>query len=111
MHLHLVGFAALFGGTLVQLRSARPEVNAAMLHGALTALVTGVALIGSLAAGLDPTVQGDPDYVQAATKLGVTAALVVLVVKNRKFSSIPRGLLALLGGLTLVNAALGVLWE
>jgi hypothetical protein len=34
--LHLVGFAALFGGFFTQLRAAQPVINTAMLHGALT---------------------------------------------------------------------------
>ena len=42
--LHLLGFAALLGGVLVQLRVPDPEVNRAMLVGALIELVTGVGL-------------------------------------------------------------------
>jgi hypothetical protein len=108
--LHLIGFAALFGGVLVQLRERHPEVNPAMLHGAWFQLVTGVLLVGLLEAGFDPTAV-EPDRVKVAVKLVVTLGLLVLVAKNRKFSSIPRGLLGLLGGLTLLNAALGVLWQ
>jgi hypothetical protein len=36
---------------------------------------------------------------------------VLLVVKNRKFASIPRGLWGLIGGLTIVDAAVAVLWQ
>ena len=35
--LHLIGFAALLGGVLVQLRSKEPEVNASMLNGSFAA--------------------------------------------------------------------------
>jgi hypothetical protein len=41
----------------------------------------------------------------------VTALVVLLVIKNRKFASIPRGLWALLVVLTLTNAAVAVLWQ
>ena len=41
--LHLVAFAALLGGALVQLRSREPEISTAMLHGAWVALASGVA--------------------------------------------------------------------
>ena len=41
---HLIGFAALLGGVLVQLRAPDPEVNRAMLVGALLELATGAAL-------------------------------------------------------------------
>jgi Tfp pilus assembly protein PilN len=104
--LHLIGFAALLGGVLVQLRSKEPEVNAAMLHGSLTLLVTGLALV------ILEEIRPDPvNYVKVAIKLVVSAIVVLLVVKNRKFASIPRGLWGLIGGLTIINAAVAVLWQ
>lgn len=103
---HLIGFAALFGGALVQLRSRSPEINAAMLHGAWTSLLTGVALVAvTFDEGADR-----PPYFPLAVKLAVTLFLVLLVSANRKFESIPRGLLALITGLALVNAGVAVLW-
>ncbi len=104
--LHLIGFAALFGGILVQLRSKEPEVNAAMLHGSLTLLITGLALVTLQELGPDPV-----NYIKIAIKLTITALLVLLVVKNRKFATIPRGLWGLLGVLTIANAAVAVLWQ
>jgi hypothetical protein len=104
--LHLIGFAALLGGVLVQLRSKEPEVNAAMLHGSLTLLITGLALV------ILEEIRPDPvNYVKVAIKLVVSAIVVLLVVKNRKFASIPRGLWGLIGGLTILNAAVAVLWQ
>ena len=103
---HLIGFAALLGGVLVQLRSKEPEVNAAMLHGSLTLLITGLALV------ILEEIRPDPvNYVKVAIKLVVSAIVVLLVVKNRKFASIPRGLWGLIGGLTIINAAVAVLWQ
>src|SRR5688572_20270528 len=83
----LFGFAALLGGVLVQLRSKEPEVNAAMLHGSLTLLITGIALVALEEIGPDPV-----NHLKIAIKLVVAAIVVLLVVKNRKFASIPRGL-------------------
>jgi hypothetical protein len=103
--LHLVGFASLFGGVLVQLRLRNPEVNAAMLHGAWTSLVTGAGLVG-LAVRAD----GDLAYTQLGVKLVLALFVVVLVSFNRRFSSIPRGLLALIGLFTLADAGVAVLW-
>ena len=91
--LHLIGFAALLGGLLVQLRAKEPEVNAAMLHGSLTLLITGLALVWLSEIGPDPV-----NYFKIAIKFAVTAMVVLLVVKNRKFASIPRGLWGLLAG-------------
>jgi hypothetical protein len=104
--LHLIGFAALFGGVLVQLRSKEPEVNAAMLYGSLTLLITGLALVWLEELGPDPV-----NYLKIATKLVVTGLIVLLVLKNRKFASIPRGLWGLIGGLTLTSAVVAVLWQ
>jgi hypothetical protein len=104
--LHLIGFAALFGGILVQLRSKEPEVNAAMLHGSLTLLITGLALVTLQELGPDPV-----NRIKIGIKLAIAAILVLLVVKNRKFATIPRGLWGLLGVLTIANAAVAVVWQ
>jgi hypothetical protein len=104
--LHLIGFASIFGGFLVQVRSADPEINMAMLHGSYVQLLTGIALV--VFAELDP----EPvNHIKIAIKLLVALIIAVLVIINRRFSSIPRGLLMLLGGLTLANAAVAVLWQ
>jgi hypothetical protein len=103
--LHLIGFASLFGGLIVQARSTEPEVNAAMAHGALTQLVTGISLVVLGMVGGEPV-----NWVPISIKTLITLFLVVITLRNRRFLSIPRGLWALLTGLTLVNAVLGVLW-
>ncbi|HEX8511176.1 MAG TPA: hypothetical protein VF635_16980 [Propionibacteriaceae bacterium] len=105
--LHLVGFASLFGGALVQLRSRFPEVNAAMLHGAWTSLATGVALV--VLAVLEGAT-GLP-YAKITVKLVLTLFVVLLVSANRRYESIPRGLHAMIGGLALTNAGIAVLWQ
>ena len=104
--LHLIGFAALFGGFLVQLRRAEPEINAAMLHGSYTMLITGVGLVVIAEIDHDPV-----NNLKIGIKLFVSLIITILVIINRRFSSIPRGLLMLLGLLTLGNAALAVLWQ
>jgi hypothetical protein len=104
--LHLIGFAALLGGLLVQMRSKEPEVNASMLNGSFMLLLTGLALVALDVIGSDPV-----NYLEIAIKLVITALIVVLVAKNRKFASIPRGLWGLIGGLTIANAAVAVLWQ
>lgn len=103
---HLVGFAALFGGFFVQLKAAEPEVNAAMLHGAWTQLVTGLLLVGLAEMGEAPV-----NHIKVGIKLVVLVLILILVVKNRKFESIPKGLWAIIGTLTLANAAVAVLWQ
>jgi hypothetical protein len=104
--IHLIGFACLFGGSVVQLRATEPDVNAAMLHGAWLALVTGAALVGFAVLGHDQL-----NYPKLSIKAALTLFLVILVSKNRKFASIPKGLLALIGAMTLANATVAVLWQ
>lgn len=105
---HLIGFAALLGGCLVQLRASEPEVSLTMLIGAWTQLVSGLALAVLLELGNDPA---DPvNHAKLGVKLGVAAVVVLLVAKNRKFQSIPRGLWTLITALTLANAGVAVLW-
>lgn len=103
---HLIGLAALFGGFLVQVRSKDPEVNASMLNGSFTLLITGLALVALEEVGAEPV-----NHVKIAIKLLITLVIVVLVAKNRKFATIPRGLWGLIGGLTIANAAVAVLWQ
>ncbi|MGJ3508657.1 hypothetical protein [Enemella sp. A6] len=104
--LHFIGWAALFGGLFVQIKDRQPVVNAAMLHGALTQLVTGLALVGILEAALDE----DLNHIKIGVKLLVTIVITVLVIANRRKEFIPKGLWAILLVLTLANAALAVLW-
>ncbi|GAA0596604.1 hypothetical protein HPO96_30180 [Kribbella sandramycini] len=106
--LHLIGFASLFGGFFTQLKAKAPVVNAAMLHGALTQLVTGVLLVG-LASGIK-----DDDFTVNNAKIGVKL-LVVLVITGvvfayRKKPALTRGMFFAIGGLTAANAAIAVFW-
>jgi hypothetical protein len=103
--LHLVAFAALLGGSLVQLRAREPEVNAAMLHGAWVALVSGAALWA-----LSGTFDVRLSVAAMVVKTVVSAFVTLLVVLNRRFFSIPRGLLRLIVLLVLADAAVAVLW-
>ena len=102
---HLVGFAALFGGVLSQARTGEPEVTETMLLGGWAELATGVALVVLAVAG-----DGPVDWWPMSVKLVVTLFVLLLLVRNRRFLSIPRGLLGLIGTLTLAAAALSVLW-
>jgi hypothetical protein len=103
--LHLVGFAALFGGYLVQLRLAEPEINVAMLHGSWIAVASGAALYA-----LDFMAGRPVDLIPLVIKGVLSLFVLILVIKNRKYASIPRGLGWLIGVLTLAVAAVSVLW-
>ncbi|HEX6247979.1 MAG TPA: hypothetical protein VFZ64_08940 [Nocardioidaceae bacterium] len=103
--LHFIGLAALFGGLFVQVTSDPRVVNNAVIHGALTQLVTGLALVGVLE-GLDAEV----DNAKIGVKLLVALVITVLAFANRKKTSIPSGLFFGLMGLTALNIAVAVFW-
>jgi len=100
---HLVGFAALFGGAFVQIRDEVVVVNAAMLHGALTQVVSGILLVGVLE-GRDVEV----DHTKVAIKFAVGLVIAALCWVNRHKESVPRGLFFAILGLTLANVCVAV---
>ncbi len=104
--LHILGFAALFGGLLVQVRDPEKSVNAAMRDGAGTAFLTGVLLVGVLEAG-----DGDVNQYKIGVKFAVALAIVVLVMVNLRKPMIPQGLYFGLMGLTVLNIALALFWS
>lgn len=103
--LHFIGLAALFGGLFVQIKSDPRVVNNAVIHGALTQLVTGLLLVGVLE-GMDAEVNN----AKIGVKLLVVLVITVLAFANRKKTSIPNGLFFGLMGLTLLNIAVAVFW-
>ena len=104
--LHLLGWAALFGGLLVQLESPAKKVNAAMRDGAGTAFLTGLALVGVLEAG-----DGSVNHAKVAVKLIIGLALLALVMINLRKERIPSGLWAGMIGLTIINVGVAVIWS
>lgn len=103
--IHLLGFAALFGGAFVQARDDVKVVNSAMLYGALTQVVTGLLLVGVLE-GQDEAVNNT----KIAVKLAVALVVAVLCWVNRAKASLPSGLFNGILLLTVVNAAVATLW-
>ena len=55
LFLHVLGFAALLGGLVVQARDTDKRVNPAMRDGIGTAFLTGLLLVGVLEAGDTPS--------------------------------------------------------
>jgi hypothetical protein len=103
---HLLGFAALFGGLVVQAKDGEKRVNGAMRDGAGTAFVAGLGLVGVLEAG-----DGPVDHVKVGVKLVVGLVILALVMANVRKPSIPQGLWLGLLVLTVVNVGVAVLWS
>jgi hypothetical protein len=106
LFLHVLGFAALIGGLLVQAREPEKRVNSAMRDGIGTAFLTGLALVGVLEAGDDPV-----NHAKVGVKLVVGLVVLVLVMANMRKPRIPDGLWLGLVALSVINVAVAVFWS
>lgn len=106
LFVHILGWAALFGGLLAQAREPYKRVNAAMRDGVGTAFLSGLALVGVLEAGDDPV-----NHAKVAVKLVIGLVLLVLVMANMRKERIPHGLWVGLTLLTAANIAVAVFWS
>jgi hypothetical protein len=108
--LHFIGLASLLGGFLVQMSSFKTKsavINPAILHGALTQLVTGLALVGVAEMASD----GDPlNYAKIGVKLVVLLVIYTLALTYRKKTSVATPIIGAIGVLTIVNIVLAVFW-
>jgi hypothetical protein len=104
--IHILGFAALLGGLLVQARVPEKAVNALMRDGIGTAFVAGLALVGVLEAD-----DQDVDHAKIAVKGVVALVILVLVMANLRKPRISQGLWALLLLLTVGNICVAVFWS
>lgn len=104
--LHILGFAALIGGMLVQLGTADKLVNGAMRDGAGTAFLAGLLLVGVLEAG-DTSV----DQTKVGVKFTIGLVILVLVMANLRKPRIPDGLFYGLLLLSVANVAVAVFWS
>jgi len=106
LFVHVLGFAALFGGLLAQAGSPEKRVNSAMRDGAGTAFLAGLLLVGVLEAG-----EGAVDHVKIGVKFAVGLVILVLVMANMRKPRIPQGLWVGLVLLTAANVAVAVFWS
>ncbi len=107
--LHFVGLASLLGGVMVQIKdtiAGKGRVIAAMFHGALLQLITGLLLVGFIEMG-----DGSINNGKIATKLAILIIITVLVLVYRKKSKVASWVIWVIGALTLTNIVIAVLWH
>lgn len=99
--LHFIGLGLLLGALAVQWGEMSRRVGPWMIAGAVTQLVTGLALMGVLIT--------EVNHLKVTVKLGlVVVILVVMLIRRRTVFSPPFYLSAI--GLTVVNTGLAVFW-
>jgi len=111
--LHLVGMASVLGGFLTQMKAMGKKaarIVPAMIHGAWTALITGILLVGVAQWRIGMGANFEVDHTKIAVKSVIAAVIVVLVMINRKKDQIATPIFGAIGALTLTNLVLAVIW-
>ncbi|MFJ9645218.1 hypothetical protein ACWEPM_13125 [Streptomyces sp. NPDC004244] len=106
--LHVIGIAALLGGFLTQMKAmgaGTARFVPAMLHGALTMLVTGVLLVG-----FREMDGGSVNNIKIGVKLAVLFVVLALVYVKRDEEQVDKAVFGAVGGLTVVNIFIATLW-
>ena len=111
--LHLIGMAAVLGGFLTQMKAMAKKaarIVPAMVHGAWTALITGILLVGVAQWRIGMGANFEVDHTKIAVKSIIAAVILVLVVINRKKDNVNTPIFGAIGALTLTNLVLAVIW-
>lgn len=105
LFLHLVSWAIILGGWIATMK--KPGLYAGIPHAALTALVTGILMVG-----LSEMNDGSPNHMKIGIKLLITVAVVVLAfMAKKKGDDAPRSWITAIGALTVVNIAIALFWS
>lgn len=108
---HFIGLAAIVGPFLLQMRKNGDFAITAVFAGAITQLVTGIAMTG-----LAEAVDYDLDYAKIITKLVITLIVFVAALlgwRKARSGSNDRSIKPFFhaaGGLAIVNIILAVFW-
>jgi hypothetical protein len=106
--LHIIGIAALLGGSFTQMKAmgqGTARFVPAMLHGALTMLVTGMILVG-----LNQADDQSVNNIKIGVKLTLLVVILGLVYVKRDDEKVEKPLFGLVGLLTTANVFIAVLW-
>lgn len=113
--LHFVGWAIVLGGYIASIKG--PGLYRGVFHGALTALVAGILMVGIAEMG-DLWADGGPSMAKIGVKLVIALIIAVLAFVAKRQGSkgdngtgaVAPGLKHSIGALTLVNILVAVFW-
>lgn len=106
--LHFVGLASLLGGFLVQLSAPAKVVNRSMMDGMWTMLATGLLLAGIASSQFADDMDAN-FHTKIGVKLLILVVIAILVLQNRKQSTLQKGTYFAIGLLTLTNIVIAVM--
>lgn len=111
--LHFIGWAIVLGGYLASMRT--PGLYRGVFHGAMTALVAGVGMVGVAEVGD----VADLNHAKIAVKLAITVVICISAgaaarqgrVKDNGTGPVTPGIKLAIGALTVVNIIVAVFWR
>ena len=109
LFLHFLGMAMLVGGFLAQMKASPRLVTQWMRDGALTQLVTGLALAGMAGSKVGTETVFSPAAVGTKLLIALVVAGICLY-GQRQDEDKQQPLWAAAGGLALVNVVVAVFW-
>ncbi len=111
--LHFIGFAAVFGAFMTQMKAMGQgvaKVVPAMVHGAWTLLATGILLVGVREWMAMMEWAPELNHMKIGIKSLVLTVLIVLILVNKKKDSVKAPVFGAIGLLALLNVVLAVFW-
>lgn len=111
--LHLIGFAAVFGGFMTQMKAMGQgvaKVVPAMVHGAWTLLATGILLVGVREWMAMMEWAPELNHMKIGIKSLVLTVLIVLILANKKKDFVKAPVFGAIGLLAVLNVLLAVFW-
>ena len=111
--LHFIGFAAVFGAFITQMKAMGQgvaKVVPAMVHGAWTLLATGLLLVGVREWMAMMEWAPELDHMKIGVKTLVLIVLIVLILLNKKKVAVKAPVFGAIGLLSVLNVVLAVFW-
>ena len=111
--LHFIGFAAVFGAFITQMKAMGQgvaKVVPAMVHGAWTLLATGLLLVGVREWMAMMEWAPELDHMKIGVKTLVLIVLIVLILLNKKKVAVKAPVFGAMGLLAVLDVVLAVFW-